>query len=142
MNEFCYYHALYLGKGKRKRLHLEQRQGNNSFGFDWCMLKRCLGKQKQCWVNCNFTGLFVLDNSCNGGIVVQSHSVDFPPAFNTPPTNGCMYGRKEDSWQNCPLLKGPVKWNIWPWSRSRTHTIYRPPPSSADTVPLRLSFSI
>lgn len=98
--------------------------------------------KKQSWVNCNSTGLFVLDNSCNGGIVVQSCSVDFPPAFNTPPTNGCMYGRKEDSWQNCPPLKGPVKWNIWPWSRSCTHTIYRSPPSSADTVPLRLSFSI
>lgn len=68
-------------KVKRKRLHLEQRQGNNSFGFDRCMKKRCQRKQKQCWVNCNFTGLFVLDNSCNGGIVVQSCSVDFPPRF-------------------------------------------------------------
>lgn len=27
----------------------------------------CCGKQKHCWVNCNFTGLFVLDNSCEGG---------------------------------------------------------------------------
>ncbi len=40
--------------------------------------EQCCGKQKHCWVNCNFTGLFVLDNSCKGGIVVQSHSVDFP----------------------------------------------------------------
>lgn len=105
-------------------------------------MKRCRGKQKHCWLNCNFTGLFVLDNSCNGGIVVQSISVDCPSAFNTPPTNGYMYARKEDSWQNCPPLKGPVKWNIWPWSGSCTHTIYRPPPSLADTVPLWLSFSI
>lgn len=44
----------------------------------------CRGKQKHCWVNCNFTGLFVLDNSCKwlgfggGGLRCKAILLIFP----------------------------------------------------------------
>lgn len=40
--------------------------------------ERCCSKQKHCWVNCNFTGLFVLDNNCKGESWCKAILLIFP----------------------------------------------------------------